>query len=141
MESIAVLSHCVLAFYKWSGICNFDAVGKSEDTFLSDPGIPGVRSIRHDICQKFYTSTVSQILKFTWEKARKLRHFSLLIWKFGNFIHIIWLISQYLSIYAHFILNLWLKWLKIPKQSSIISMLIFKEDFSYSNSIFQKLPK
>ena len=46
-------------------------------------------AVRHDICQIFYTSTVSQILKFTREKARKLRHFSLLIWKFGNFIHII----------------------------------------------------
>ena len=75
---------------------------------------------RHDICQIFYTSTVSQILKFTRGKAHKLRHFSLLIWKFGNYIHIIWLISQFLSIYAHFILNLWLKWLKIPKQNSII---------------------
>ena len=69
---------------------------------------------RHDICQMFYTSTVSQILKFTREKARKSRHFRLLIWNFGNFIHIIWLTSQFSSIYAHFILNLWLKWLKIP---------------------------
>ena len=47
------------------------------------------RKSRHDICQIFYTSTVSQNLKFSREKARKLRHFSLLIWKFGNFIHII----------------------------------------------------
>ena len=26
---------------------------------------------RHDICQMFYTSAVSQIMKFTREKARK----------------------------------------------------------------------
>ena len=78
------------------------------------------RLARHDICQMFYTSTVSQILKFTWENARKSRHFRLLIWNFGIFIHIIWLISQFSSIYAHFILNLWLKWLKILKQNSMI---------------------
>ena len=42
-------------------------------------------SARHDICQKFYTSTISEILKFTREKARKLRHFRLLIWNFDIF--------------------------------------------------------
>ena len=75
---------------------------------------------RHDICQMFYTIIVSRILEFTREKARKLRHFRLLIWNFGNFIQIIWLMSQFLSIYAHFILNLWLKWLKINEHNSII---------------------
>ena len=72
---------------------------------------------RHDICQFFYTSTVSQILKFTREKVRKSQHFRLLILNLCNFIHIIWLISQFSSLYAHFILNLWLKWLKIPNKT------------------------
>ena len=40
---------------------------------------------RHDICQMFYTSTVSKILKFTREKAHKSLHFRLLIWNFGIF--------------------------------------------------------
>ena len=75
---------------------------------------------RHDICQMFYTSTVSKILKFTQEEARKSRHFRLLIWNFGISINIIWLISQFSSPYAHFFLNPWLQWLKIPKQNSII---------------------
>ena len=80
---------------------------------------PELQYIRHDICQKIYTSTVSQILKFTREKAHKSGHFRLLIWNCGIF-HSYNLINIPIFIYiAHFIMNLWLKWLKIPKQNLI----------------------
>ena len=56
-------------------------------SFILRPCHIWMHTSRHDICQMLYTSTVSKILKFTREKARKLRHFRLLIRNFGIFIN------------------------------------------------------